>query len=47
LTTFDDLGIDPVDHVDLARLQRRGAGGVVVDHQDLDLVGMAAAAESQ
>lgn len=44
-STFDevnDLRRDAVDHVDLAALQRRHAGGVIVDDEDFDLVGKAA-----
>jgi hypothetical protein len=36
-----DLGVNPVDQVNLTRLDRRGAGGVVVDRQNLDRIGMA------
>ena len=42
LKQFDNLGVDPVHQVDLARLNGRRAGGVVVDRQDFDLVSMAA-----
>ena len=41
LDEIDDLRLDAVDHVDLSALQRGGARGGVVDHDDLDLVGEA------
>ena len=39
-----DLGINAVDHVNLTRLDRRGAGGVVIDGQNLDAIRMTARA---
>ena len=41
LDQIDDLRLDAVDHVDLAALQRGGAGSRIVDDDDLDLVGVA------
>lgn len=39
LDEIDDLGLDLVDAVQLAALQRGDAGRGVVDYDDLDLVG--------
>ena len=41
LDQIDDLRLDTIDHIDLTALERGGASCCVVDHNDLDLVGMA------